>query len=117
MVQNLSSRYPPVHNRIFTLPNDMNVPYVYSNYSERSGYLSPPDSASSSRCSSAQSSTSSLATTLHDGEDSDSRALRRLLLRKISAYIDGAFDEIDRANVWVRIVNGALRDLKTRTTA
>ncbi|OAX37391.1 hypothetical protein K503DRAFT_719859 [Rhizopogon vinicolor AM-OR11-026] len=110
MVQNLRSRYPPAHNRIFTLPHDMNVPSVYS------GYLSP-GSASSSLSSSAQSSTVSLATTLHDDDDEDSRALRRLLLRKISTRIDGAFDEIDRANVWLRIVKGALRDLKTRTTA
>ncbi|OJA08127.1 hypothetical protein AZE42_12732 [Rhizopogon vesiculosus] len=90
MVQSLRSRYPPAHNHIFTLPQDMSVP---------------------------SSSTVSLATTLHDDDDEDSRALRRLLLQKISTRIDGAFDEIDRANVWLRIVKGALRDLKTRTTA
>lgn len=93
----------------------MSVPPVFSGYSGRSGYLSPD--SPSSRSSSAQSSTVSLATTLHDDEDEDSRTLRRLLLRKISARIEGAFDEIDRANVWLRIVNGVLRDLKTRTAA
>jgi len=112
MVQNLRSRYPSAHNHISALCHDKTIP---SGYSERSGYLSP-DSASS-RSSSAQSSTVSLATTLHDDEDDDSRSLRTLLLRKISARIDGAFDEIDRANVWLRIVNGILRDLKTRTVA
>src|SRR5258708_4842616 len=110
MVQNLRSRYPPAHNHIFTLSQDMSVPSVYS------GYLSP-GSASSSLPSSAPSSTVSLVTTLHDDDDEDSRALRRLLLRKISARIDGAFDEIDHANVWLRIVKGVLRDLKTQTTA
>ncbi|KAG2107132.1 ankyrin repeat-containing domain protein, partial [Suillus cothurnatus] len=38
----------------------------------------------------------SLAATIHDDEDEDSRALRRLLLRKISARIDGAFDDQPR---------------------
>lgn len=113
MIQNLRSRYPPVYNPIFAFSL---APSVYPENSSRSFYLSP-SSATSSRCSSAQSSNISLAATLHDDEDEDSRALRRLLLRKISAHIDGAFDEIDRANVWLRIVKSVLRDLKTRTTA
>ncbi|KAG2037717.1 hypothetical protein BDR03DRAFT_896598 [Suillus americanus] len=113
MVQNLRSRYPPVYNPIFAFSL---APSAYPDNSSRSFYLSP-DSAASSRCSSAQSSNISLATTIHDDEDEDSRALRRLLLRKISARIDGAFDEIDRANVWLRIVKSVLRDLKMRTMA
>ncbi|KAG1832566.1 hypothetical protein DFJ58DRAFT_235774 [Suillus subalutaceus] len=113
MVQNLRSRYPPVYNPIFAFSL---APSAYPDNSSRSFYLSP-DSAASSRCSSAQSSNISLAATIHDDEDEDSRALRRLLLRKISARIDGAFDEIDRANVWLRIVKSVLRDLKMRTTA
>ena len=31
-------------------------------------------------------------------EDEDTRALCRLLLRKISAHVDGAYDEVDRMN-------------------
>lgn len=116
MVHNLRSRYPPVQSPIFAFSPDTNAPSAYHDISSRSFYLSP-DSATSSGCSSAQSSNISLAATLHDDEDEDSRALRRLLLRKINARIDGAFDEIDRANVWLRIVNSVLRDLKTRTTA
>jgi hypothetical protein len=113
MIQNLRSRYPAVYSPIFAFSL---APSAYPDNSSRSFYLSP-DSATSSRCSSAQSSNISLAATTHDDEDEDSRTLRRLLLRKISARIDGAFDEIDRANVWLRIVKSVLRDLRTRTTA
>ncbi|OAX39495.1 hypothetical protein K503DRAFT_855976 [Rhizopogon vinicolor AM-OR11-026] len=109
MVQNLRSRYPPAHNYIFTLPHDMSVPSVYS------GYLSPGSASSS--LSPLHSHQLSPLLTLHNDDDEDSRGLSRLLLRKISACIDGAFDEIDRANVWLHIVKGVLRDLKTRTTA
>jgi hypothetical protein len=113
MVRNLRSRYPAVYSPIFAFSL---APSAYPDNSSRTFYLSP-DSATSSRCSSAQSSSISLATTVHDDEDEDSRALRRLLLRKISARINGAFDEIDRANVWLRIVKSVLRDFRTRTTA
>lgn len=113
MVQNLRSRYPPVNSPI--LASSL-APPAHPNNPSCSFYLSP-DSATSSRCSSAQSSNVSLAATIHDDEDEDSRALRRLLLRKISARVDGAFDEIDRTKVWLRIVKNVLRDLKMRTTA
>lgn len=113
MIQNLRTRYPDVYSPIFAFSL---APSAYPDNSSRSFYLSP-DSATSSRISSAQSSNISLAATTHDDEDEDSRTLRRLLLRKISARIDGAFDEIDRANVWLRIVKNVLRDLRTRTTA
>ncbi|KAG0695910.1 hypothetical protein DFH29DRAFT_953535 [Suillus ampliporus] len=107
MVQNLRSRYPAAHSPIVAFSPDTSAP---SDFSSRSFYLSP-DSATSSRCSSAQSSTISLAATLYDDEDEDSRALRRLLLRKINTRIDRRFR---RNRPRERSV---LRDLKTRTTA
>lgn len=121
MVQNLRSRYPPAYSDIFAFSPDGTTPSVYFGALDRntslSVYPSPPNSNNSSRTGSAQSSFVSLAATLDDGEDEDTRALRRLILRKINAHIDGAFDEIDRANVWLRVVKNVLRDLRVRTSA
>lgn len=121
MVQNLRSRYPPAYTDIFAFSPDGSTPSAYFGLQNRNTpptvYLSPPNSNSSSRIGSAQSSFVSLAVTLHGDEDEDTRALRRLILRKINAHIDGAFDEIDRANVWLRVVKNVLRDLRTRTSA
>ncbi|KAI6108185.1 hypothetical protein F5141DRAFT_1233060 [Pisolithus sp. B1] len=120
MVQNLRSRYPPAYTDIFTFSPDGTTPSAYfglQNRNTSSAYPSPPNSNNSSRICSAQSSFVSLAATLNDEEDEDSRALRRLILRKIIAHIDGAFDEVDRANVWLRVVKSVLRDLRVRTSA
>lgn len=115
MVQNLRSRYPPTYGDIFAFSPDALVQSAYPGLSVNSIYLSPPHSNSSSRSSSAHSSLVSLAVTLREDEDEDTRALRRLILRKISAHVDGAYDEIDRANVWLRVVKSVLRDLNART--
>lgn len=123
MVENLRPRYLPV-NDPFAFWSDrskaMGSYFVADNSgsflsSSHSFYLSPPDSddGSSSPSSSAQSSVVSLAMTLRD-EDEDTRALRRLILRKISAHVDGAYDEVDRVNTWLCVVKTVLRDLSTR---
>ncbi|KAL4064486.1 hypothetical protein J3A83DRAFT_4376707 [Scleroderma citrinum] len=114
MVRNLRSRYPPAYDDIFAPSPKGTIPsaYVGRGHSTCPSAYPSPASSNSSSCS---SSFVSLAATLHDEEDEDARALRRLLLRKINAHIDGAYDEIDRANVWLRVVKNVLRDLSTRT--
>ncbi|KAI6167927.1 hypothetical protein EDD17DRAFT_1685118 [Pisolithus thermaeus] len=105
---------------IFAFSPDGTTPSAYFGLQDKNtshAYPSPPNSNNSSRICSAQSSFVSLAATLNDEEDEDSRALRRLILRKINAHIDGAFDEVDRANVWLRVVKSVLRDLRARTSA
>ncbi|KAH7925858.1 ankyrin [Leucogyrophana mollusca] len=114
-IEKLRLRHIPVYDDIFAFSPDKIHASAFSGVVSCSGYLSPPSSNVSSRSSSAQSSTVSLASTLREDEDEDSRVLRRLLLRKIGARVDGAFDEIDRANIWLRIVKEVLRDLKNRT--
>ena len=64
---------------------------------------------------SAGSSTASLADTLIESEDDDVRTIRRLLTRRVEARTDGAFDEVDRAMTWLRIVQDTLRTLRRRT--
>ncbi|KAN0093267.1 hypothetical protein V8E55_004051 [Tylopilus felleus] len=125
MAENLRSRYLPVNDG-FAFWSDRTQamgPYSFAENSRSSlssshlFYLSPPDSdssASSSRSSSARSSVVSLAMTFREEEDEDTRALRRLLLRKISAHVDGAYDEVDRMNTWLCVVKTVLRDLSTR---
>lgn len=125
-MENLRSRYPPVNDPFAFYPDRTKTtgPHVHLDTSDLSSnlfYLSLPDSncssASSSCSSSAQSSVVSLAMTQRDEEDEDTRALRRLILRKISAQVDGAYDEVDRANTWLCVVKTVLRDLSTRASS
>ncbi|KAH7884497.1 hypothetical protein F5I97DRAFT_2037547 [Phlebopus sp. FC_14] len=117
MVQSLRSRYPPTYEDIFAFSADSLVPSAYPGLSTNSIYLSPPGSNNSSRSSSAHSSLISLNVTFREEEDEDARVLRRLILRKIGAHVDGAYDEIDRANVWLRVVKSILRDINNRISA
>ena len=57
----------------------------------------------------------SLSSTLIENEDDDTRILRRLLTRKVEVRMDGAFDTIDKALVWLRVVQDTLRSLRRRT--
>ena len=57
----------------------------------------------------------SLSSTLIENEDDDTRILRRLLTRKVEVRMDGAFDTIDKALVWLRVVQDTLRSLWRRT--
>lgn len=84
-----------------------------SNY--RDCFYSQSSSAISSVCSSPRSSRVSLVSTLTDVDDEDTRVLRRLLLRKIEARLDGSFDEIDQATMWLRIVKEVVRGVKNRS--
>ena len=129
MVENLRSRYLPVNDPFAFWPDSTKamgrLPLTDNSELSPSSppffYLSPSDnnsgSASSSRSSSAQSSVISLVTTLRDEEDEDTRALRRLILRKISAHADGAYGEVDRVNTWLSVVKNVLRDLSTRISS
>jgi len=47
-------------------------------------------------------------------DDEDTRAIRRLLLRKIEASIVGSLDELDRVVNWLRIVKEVVRGVKRR---
>ncbi|KII89807.1 hypothetical protein PLICRDRAFT_39980 [Plicaturopsis crispa FD-325 SS-3] len=115
-----------------TIPEDSSVDDIYvpvpaspvsSRSSSVSDYFSP--SSASSRpttvasmnytMASASSSNVSVSSTLADGDDEDTRALRRLLQRKIESRIDGALAEIDKAAVWLRIVKEAIRGVTKRT--
>lgn len=127
MVENLRPRYLSVNDPFALWPNKTKPMGAHADAdtfrlsSSCLFYLSPPhsnsSSASSSRCSSAQSSMISLSTTLRDEEDEDTRALRRLILRKMSAHVDGAFDEVDRTTTWLSVVKTVLRDLSTRMSS
>lgn len=47
-------------------------------------------------------------------EDDDVRTLRRLLVRKIPARLEGAFDEVDRAGIWVGVLQEVMRNLRRK---
>ena len=61
-----------------------------------------------------QSSVVSLAATLTDHDDEDTRIIRRLLLRKIEAQTSGIWDEVDNVTGWLQIVKEAVRGVKRR---
>ena len=63
---------------------------------------------------SAHSSCASIAPTLMENDDDDTRALRRLLLRKIEAGLTGSWDEMDKVEGWLGIVREAVRGVKRR---
>jgi hypothetical protein len=48
-------------------------------------------------------------------DDEDTKALQRLLLRKIEARMVGAFGEIDKIAGWLQIVREVVRGVKRRT--
>ncbi|KAH8100007.1 ankyrin [Cristinia sonorae] len=64
---------------------------------------------------STKSSMSSLSSTLIDGDDEDTRALRRLLTRKIDERTQAALDEIEKVSHWLRVVKDVLLGLRKRT--
>ncbi|KAI6016403.1 hypothetical protein PISMIDRAFT_686952 [Pisolithus microcarpus 441] len=121
MVQNLRSRCVPVYPDIFASSPDGSTPSAYFGPPNRNTSSSvdpsPPNSKNSSCISSAQSSSVSPAVMLHGNEDEDARMLRRLIQHKVNARINGAFDQIDRANVWLCIVKSVLQDLCAQTSA
>ena len=80
------------------------------------GHLRPRGSSTTtSLLSSARSSIITLSAILPKGDDEDTKALQRLLLRKIEARMVGASDEIDKAVGWLQIVKEVVRGVKRRT--
>lgn len=73
-----------------------------------------PSVASLSSVYSSHSSVASAAPTLIENDDEDTRAIRRLLLRKIEASIVGSWDEMDKVMGWLRIVKEVVRGVKRR---
>jgi hypothetical protein len=61
-----------------------------------------------------RSSVVSLAATLTENDDEDTRIIRRLLLRKIEAQTSGIWDEVDNVTGWLQIVKEAVRGVKRR---
>jgi hypothetical protein len=59
-------------------------------------------------------SCASIAPTLMEHDDEDTRAIRRLLLRKVEAGIVGSWDELDKVVNWLRIVKEVVRGVKRR---
>ncbi|TFK46128.1 ankyrin [Heliocybe sulcata] len=75
------------------------------------GIGSPDESVRSDCRISPADFTSSLGGNLASGRT----FLRKLMIRKIEAKIDGAFDEVDRCYSWLRLVRDVLVALKRRT--
>lgn len=73
-----------------------------------------PSVASLSSVYSSHSSVASIAPTVIENDDEDTRAIRRLLLRKIEASIVGSWDEMDKVMGWLRIVKEVVRGVKRR---
>lgn len=73
-----------------------------------------PSVASLSSVYSTHSSVASVAPTVIENDDEDTRAIRRLLLRKIEAGIIGSWDEMDKVMGWLRIVKEVVRGVKRR---
>jgi hypothetical protein len=73
-----------------------------------------PSLASITTIYSNRSSVVSLAATLTEHDDEDTRIVRRLLLRKIEAQTSGIWDEVDNVTGWLQIVKEAVRGVKRR---
>jgi hypothetical protein len=64
------------------------------------------------------SSMSSLASVQAEGEgtetETDTGILRRLYLKKVEGRLEGAYDELEKADVWLKIVKTVLEDVERR---
>jgi hypothetical protein len=81
----------------------------------RPGVISAKSSiASLSSLYSARSSCVSLAATLAEQEDDDTRMVRRLLLRKIDTGASGVQEELAKGVKWLRTVKEIVRGAKKR---
>lgn len=69
----------------------------------------------SSVFSSARASTTSLTSMVPDDDEEDTRALRRLILRKLPARLDGVFDELERMTQWLGIVRETIRAVQRQS--
>ena len=61
---------------------------------------------------------SSLASVQAESEgtetETDTGMLRRLYLKKVEGRIEGAYDGLEKADVWLRIVKTVLEDVERR---
>jgi hypothetical protein len=63
---------------------------------------------------------SSLASTHPEGEgmktetETDTGILRRLYLKKVEGRMEGAYDGLEKADVWLKIVKTVLEDVERR---
>jgi hypothetical protein len=79
------------------------------------GQLSNKSSiASLSSVYSARSSCVSLAATIEENDDDDTRVVRRLLLRKIDTGASGAQEQLEKGVNWLRAVKEVVRGAKKR---
>lgn len=78
--------------------------------------LSPHSSLHSlfSIASSPNSSSVSLAETLAERDDEETRAVRRYILRKIQAGTAGAVEDLDTIHEWLRILKEVVHGVKRR---
>ncbi|KAH6909209.1 ankyrin repeat-containing domain protein [Coprinopsis sp. MPI-PUGE-AT-0042] len=60
------------------------------------------------------SAASAGAATITEHDDDDTRVIRRLLLRKIEAQSSGAWEELEKALSWLRVVKEVVRGVKRR---
>ncbi|KAF9007556.1 hypothetical protein BDQ17DRAFT_1539915 [Cyathus striatus] len=56
----------------------------------------------------------SVAATVSENDDEETRIIRRILLRKIEAQTSGACEEVDKAISWLRIVKEVVRGVRRR---
>ena len=66
--------------------------------------------------SSAGSSVASLSSTLdaEDIDEEDTRALQHLLKRKIAGKVDLALEEVEKVEVWLKVVKSVVRGVQRR---
>ncbi|KAJ3744161.1 ankyrin repeat-containing domain protein [Lentinula detonsa] len=52
---------------------------------------------------------------LAETDDEETRAIRRLFLRKIDAHLSGVMDEIEKASRWLLVIKDVIKGVKRRT--
>jgi len=95
-------------------PQSFLSPNSCYSYSSSVDTLSARPSSASITTNYSNRSSVSLAATLTENDDEDTRIIRRLLLRKIEAQTSGIWDEVDNVTGWLQIVKEAVRGVKRR---
>lgn len=95
-------------------PHSFLSPTSCSSYSSSVHTLSARPSLASITTIYSNQSSVSLAATLTENDDEDTRIIRRLLLRKIEAQTSGIWDEVDNVTGWLQIVKESVRSVKRR---
>ncbi|KAJ3732121.1 ankyrin repeat-containing domain protein [Lentinula guzmanii] len=52
---------------------------------------------------------------LAESDDEETRAIRRLFLRKIDAHLSGVMDEVEKASRWLLVIKDVIKGVKRRT--